>query len=62
MWFDHLHNEEPICACGANTICKICGYCSGGIPCECSPKIDYWAWDELSDEALKNFEKELEEE
>jgi len=28
---------EPICACGANARCKVCGQGYGAIPCACTP-------------------------
>lgn len=31
------HKEEPICDCGANTMCFECGEGHGQLPCKCHP-------------------------
>ena len=36
------HKQLKTCNCGKNTYCSNCGIGTGYIPCDCSPKIEYW--------------------
>lgn len=39
---NHPKGIKPICRCGANAACPICGYGWGALPCDCS-RIDVTA-------------------